>query len=234
MPVGAKPVLEFLLKWLRRNDISQIYVTTGYLGHLIRSVCGDGSQWGLHIDYTSEREPLGTIGPLSLLRDELDETFLVINGDVLSDLSVAAFSSFHARHGGLVTVATTSRMTKLDFGVIEQDEGRITTFREKPTYSHLVSMGVYCMSPDVLKYIPEGVPFGFDDLVLCLLQRRIPTYAYQHDGFWLDIGRVEDFKRAQELSLDEQLPAFELIRENTARFANHRQDHELIRHEPGR
>ena len=87
MPIGAKPVIELLLKWLRRNGIEDIYITTGYLGHLIRSVCGDGKQWGMNITYTQETEPLGTIGPLTLLRDKLDCTFLVLNGDVLTDLS---------------------------------------------------------------------------------------------------------------------------------------------------
>ena len=85
MPVGSRPVLEMLLKWLRRNGIQEVFITTGYLGHLIRSVCGDGRQWNMSIKYTDEKEPLGTIGPLSLLRDSLDKTFLVINGDVITD-----------------------------------------------------------------------------------------------------------------------------------------------------
>jgi len=100
MPVGSKPVLELLLKWLRRNDTHEVYVTTGYLGHLIRSVCGDGRQWGLRIIYTEEFEPLGTVGALSLIRDKLDDTFLVLNGDVLTDLNLSAFLRSHRAHGG--------------------------------------------------------------------------------------------------------------------------------------
>jgi len=129
MPVGSKPVLELLLKWLRRNDVRVIYITTGYLGQLIRSFCGDGRQWDMDIIYTDEREPLGTVGALGLLRAELDETFLVINGDVLTDLSLGTFRAFHRAKGGLLTVATYVRDTKMDFGVIEAGDGRIMQFR---------------------------------------------------------------------------------------------------------
>lgn len=211
MPVKSKPVLELLLKWLRRNDITHVYITTGYLGHLIRSFCGDGHQWGMQITYTEEKEPLGTIGPLSLLRHELDDTFLVINGDVLTDLSLTAFAVAHRRYGGLLTVATAVRRTKLDFGVINHLDGLITDFKEKPNLSNVMSMGVYCMQPNVLPYIPEDVPFGFDDLILTLLARGIPTYSFAHEGLWLDIGRIEDFQSAQELIWEDQPPAFEIV-----------------------
>jgi len=211
MPVGSRPVLELLLKWLRRNDAREVFITTGYLSHIIKSFCGDGRQWDMHIRYTEENEPLGTIGPLSLLREELDSTFLVLNGDVLTDLSLNAFANYHRAKGGLVTVATSKRKLKCDFGVIEQSGGRITQFKEKPTLSQLVSMGIYCMEPEVLDYIPPRVPFGFDDLILCLLGRGIPAYTFTHDGMWLDIGRVEDFQNAQDIIWDDQPPAFEVV-----------------------
>ncbi|MGE0055967.1 MAG: sugar phosphate nucleotidyltransferase [Hyphomicrobium sp.] len=211
MPVGSRPVLELLLLWLRRNNIQETYITTGYLSHLISSFCGDGSLWDMKIHYTQESEPLGTIGPLSLLRDQLDSDFLVINGDVLTDLSLKSFHDCHRQHGGLVTVATAQRQIKSDFGVIEQADGEITEFREKPIMTHLVSMGIYCMSPDILGYIPDRIPFGFDDLILCLLDKQIPTYTFKHDGMWLDVGRVEDFQNAQKLAWDDQAPAFEVV-----------------------
>lgn len=211
MPVAAKPVLELLLHWLRRNNIRDVYITTGYLGHLIKSFCNGGEQFNLRIRYTEEKEPLGTIGPLSMLKDELDETFLVINGDILTDLSIASFAECHRSHGNIVTVATSLRRTKTDFGVIEQSSGRITSFKEKPVLTNLVSMGVYCMEPEALSYIPHGVPFGFDDLILCMLSERVRTGTFLHDGLWLDIGRIEDFQTAQSLAWDEQPPAFEEV-----------------------
>jgi len=210
MPVGSKPVLELLLRWLRRNGVQEIYITTGYLGHIIKSFCGDGQQWDMRIWFTEEKEPLGTIGPLSLLRDKLDGTFMVINGDVLTDLSLNAFFEFHHTCGSSVTVATTLRKTRMDFGVIEESGGRIKHFQEKPILYNLMSMGVYCMEPEILEYIPRGVPFGFDDLILCMLANGVPAYAFIHNGMWLDIGRVEDFQRAQELAWEDQPPSLEI------------------------
>lgn len=210
MPIGARPVLELLLKWLRRNGIEQVYVTTGYLGHLIRSVCGDGSQWNLKIRYTQEMEPLGTIGPLSLIRDDLDEPFLVLNGDVLTDLSLSRFVSVHKAHGDLVTIATSARLTKMDFGVIDEVDGAVKVFREKPSLNHLVSMGIYCMNPGVMKFVPSGIPFGFDDLMLQMLQGGEVVHVFKHEGVWLDIGRVEDFQQAQAISWEEQPSSIEV------------------------
>lgn len=208
MPVQSQAVLELLLKWLRRNDMREVYITTGYLGHLIKSVCGDGSKYDLNIHYTDEREPLGTIGPLSMLRDQLDSTFMVINGDVLTDLCVRDFARYHTARKSMVTVATSLRKTRMDFGVIEERDGEIVSFKEKPILSNLVSMGIYMMEPDVFEHIPSGVPFGFDDLILCMLKRGLPTNSFVHEGIWLDIGRIDDFKDAQEMSWDVQSPAF--------------------------
>jgi mannose-1-phosphate guanylyltransferase len=204
MPIGSRPVIELLLKWLRRNGIREVYITAGYLGHLIRSFCGEGDQWNLKIHYTQEKEPLGTIGPLSLIRDELTEPFLVLNGDVLTDLSLSRFVAAHRMHQDLVTIATAYRTTKMDFGVIEEVGDAVKVFLEKPTLSHLVSMGLYCMEPPVLKLIPSGVPFGFDDLMAQMMENGLGVHVYKHNGQWLDIGRVDDFQRAQEISWDEQ------------------------------
>lgn len=210
MPVGSKPVLELLLAWLRRNGVEEVYITTGYLGHLIQSFCGDGRQWDLRISYTREHEPLGTIGPLTLLRDQLDGPFLVLNGDVLTDLNLKAFITAHRQQGSAVTIATARRDVGIDFGVIEEDNSRVVDFREKPKLSHLVSMGIYCMQPEMLEHIPPRIPFGFDDLMYRMLERGIPAHTFLHRGFWLDVGRVEDFQKAQDLRWDEDTPAFEI------------------------
>jgi NDP-mannose synthase len=208
MPVGSQPVLELLLTWLRRNGSRDVYITTGYLGHLIRTVCGDGRQWDLRIRYTEEPKPLGTVGALTLLKDHIDSTFLVVNGDVLTDLNLNAFTTFHRSHGGLLSIAVARREVRLDFGVIEQSAGRVISFREKPVFDHVVSMGIYCMQPNVLDLIPHGIAFGFDDLMYCMLGKKLPVHTYLHEGMWLDIGRVEDFQRAQESVLDERSLAF--------------------------
>jgi uncharacterized protein involved in exopolysaccharide biosynthesis len=169
MPVGSKPVLELLLKWLRRNGTCDAYITTGYLGHLIRIACGDGRQWDLRITYTEEPEPLGTVGALHLLREKLDGTFFMVNGDVLTDLNLNAFAAAHRQHGGALTIATVQRTVRMDYGIIEEVGNQVVQFKEKPNLSHLVSMGVYCMEPEVLDYIPAGVPFA---KLLAILRRR--------------------------------------------------------------
>lgn len=198
MPVGELPVIEMLLKWLRRNGIQKAFITLGYLGHLIRALCGNGSQWGMEIVYSEEKEPLGTVGPLQLIRKELDQTFLMLNGDLITDLQLETLIAFHRQKGGLVTVASKIKRVKVDLGVIESQSARITGFQEKPTMDFHVSMGIYCMEPEILDLIPDGVPFGFDDLMRQMLKEDLPVYMYEHDGTWMDIGREEDFLRAQE------------------------------------
>jgi NDP-sugar pyrophosphorylase family protein len=211
MPVGSKPVLELLLKWLRRNGAQDVFITTGYLGGLIQAVCRDGAQWDMRITYSDEREPLGTIGPLSLIRDRLDSTFVVVNGDVLTDLNFSAFIATHNSNKSMLTIATATRNVKIDFGVIEDCAGLVTQFREKPTITQAVSMGIYCMEPEILEYVPCGVPFGFDDLLLTLMRRGVPVRTFKHDGAWLDVGRVQDFQDAQDQKWDNQPPAFSVV-----------------------
>jgi mannose-1-phosphate guanylyltransferase len=198
MPIGGIPVIEMLLKWLRRNGVENTYVTTGYLGHLIQALCGDGRQWDLSIQYSEEPEPLGTVGALNLLEDKLDESFLVLNGDLLTDLDLQAFTSCHKSHGGLLTVGVTSKNVHVDLGVLETDGNRVIEFREKPTLHYKVSMGIYCMEPGILELIPKGIPFGFDNLMHIMLERDLPVHVYHHEGQWMDIGRPTDFQKAQD------------------------------------
>ena len=198
MPIGDLPVIEILLKWLRRNGVEIVYVTTGYLGHLLRSVCGNGSQWGMKIQYCEEPEPLGTVGALRLLEHELDDTFLMLNGDLITDLDLLAFGDFHKSQGGLVTVGVTEKNVKVDFGVIHTENKHICAFEEKPTMKFNVSMGIYCMEPAVLELIPRGLSFGFDNLMHAMLSRKMQINVYQHNGMWMDIGRPEDFLQAQD------------------------------------
>jgi NDP-sugar pyrophosphorylase family protein len=206
MPVGDLPVIEMLIKWLRRYGIREIYITTGYLGHLLRSLCGDGSQWDCKIVYSEEVEPLGTIGALDLIRDQLDETFLVLNGDLVTDLDLRAFHSHHREHKDLLTVGVTNKKVKVDLGVIETKDQHVTNFYEKPSFDYQVSMGIYCMQPEILEHIPKAVPFGFDDLMYSMLDNKLPIHVYQHNGSWMDIGRPEDFQKAQELFQETNIP----------------------------
>jgi mannose-1-phosphate guanylyltransferase len=197
MPVGDLPVIEVIIKWLRRWGVTQTHITLGYLGGLIRALCGDGKQWDTAIHYKQEPEPLGTLGSLRLLKDELKETFFNVNSDVITDLNLRALRAFHDEHGGLVTVAVTERVVRSELGVFQSENGRMIDFREKPTTTYLASCGIYCLEPAALDLIPNGVPFGFDDLMNGMLEQKMPVWLYHHEGLWLDIGREEDYRSVQ-------------------------------------
>jgi NDP-sugar pyrophosphorylase family protein len=207
MPVGEQPVIEILVRWLRRHGVEEVMVTTGYLGHLLRMLLGDGSQWDMKISYTEETEPLGTVGALNLAREWLDSPFLVLNGDLITDLDLRAFMRFHREHNDALSIAVTETPVPVNMGVFEYYEnGQVFDFKEKPTLTYSANMGVYCMDPEILDLIPNGVPFGFDHLMYRMLDEGRPARVFRHYGQFMDIGRPEDFVRAQELAEQGKLP----------------------------
>lgn len=205
VPVGDVPIMELLLRQLARSGCERVTVAVGHMAQLIMAYFGDGSTWGLTIDYSIENEPLSTIGPLKLIGD-LPEHFLVMNGDLLTDLDMAALFERHVGSGAMATVATYERDVRIDFGVLryEGDERRVTGFSEKPVEHFSVSMGIYAFSRDVLDIVPEGRSFGFDDLMITCVERGLDVRAYPHDGYWLDIGRPDDYDQANR-DVDEVL-----------------------------
>jgi NDP-mannose synthase len=215
VPIGDRySILEIIMRQLSGCGFRTATLAIGHLGHLIRAYVGDGSQWGLErVDYATEESPLGTIGPLLQIRDQLPDEFVVMNGDILTDLDYADLLRHHHDSGAELTVSTYPRQVKIDFGVLTSRSGRIVEFREKPSIDYRVSMGVYGMSRSVLdSYIP-GLPLGFDELVLDLLETSGGPAEYEFDGRWLDIGRPDDYDRANAefellgpLLLRERLP----------------------------
>lgn len=198
MPVGDQPVIEILLKWLRRNSIEEAFITTGHLAHLLKAFCQDGSQWDMNIKYCQEPEPLGTVGSLQLIKEHLDGPFLMLNGDLITDLDLLEFKESHEKSGAPLSIATTIKHVNVDLGVLETKDNRVVAFKEKPRLPMEVSMGLYIMTPEILEFIPKGVPFGFDNLMHALLDKGVPVNTYKHEGRWMDIGRVDDFMKAQE------------------------------------
>jgi NDP-sugar pyrophosphorylase family protein len=197
VPIGDEyAILDIILQQLSSQGFTRVTLAIGYLGPLIRAFVGDGSRWGLSVDYSEEEQPLSTIGPLLNFLDRLPEHFLVMNGDVLTDLEYDSLLNHHIASGAPLTVATYQREVKIDFGTLETVDGEIVKFSEKPTLAYGVSMGVYAMSRRTLARYPQNVPFGFDDLVLDLLARSQPPRAYDFDGYWLDIGRPDDYDEA--------------------------------------
>jgi NDP-sugar pyrophosphorylase family protein len=172
MPIGDRPVLDIVIRQLRAAGVERVTLATGYLAELIEAFFGDGRSYGIAIDYFREREPLGTVGALALVGG-LDESFLVMNGDVLTDMDYAAMLEQHVASGAVVTVATTRRQVDISLGVMEFDDPdapqRVTSYVEKPTLSYEVSMGVYCFHPRVLEHLEAGARLDFPDLILRLL-----------------------------------------------------------------
>lgn len=197
VPIGDQySILEIVLLQLSCQGFRTATLAIGHLGPLIRAFIGDGSKWDLTIDYTEESVPLGTIGPLMGILDRLPEHFLVMNGDVLTNINYADLLRSHVRSQAPLTVATYERDVKVDFGVLDSIDGHIVQFREKPTLHYAVSMGVYGLSKATLEHYPVGKPFGFDELVLDLLKQGNHPASYRFTGFWLDIGRPDDYDQA--------------------------------------
>jgi len=198
MPIGDHNVVEILLHQLARAGVTDVLMCVGYQAALIEAVVGAGDRYGLRIRYRREEEPLGTVGPIRAYADELPERFLVMNGDILCDLDFGALHRAGEASSAPLTVAVCERASRVDLGVLDLGEaGEVTGFREKPTFTFWVSMGVYAMSRGVLRHIPEGRPFGFDELMHAMLtaHERITTFPFR--GHWLDIGRSDDFAEAQ-------------------------------------
>ncbi|GAB3336900.1 sugar phosphate nucleotidyltransferase [Micromonospora halotolerans] len=197
VPIGESyAILEIVLRQLAARGFTHVTLAINHLGSLIRAFVGDGSRFGLAVDYVEEQQPLSTIGPLFGIRERLPEHFLVMNGDVLTDLDYADVLARHAGSGAPLTVATYRRSVKIDFGVLELAGDKVTSFSEKPVLHYRVSMGVYGLSRSTIAHYPVGQPFGFDQLVLDLLGRGEPPTGYEFDGYWLDIGRPEDYDEA--------------------------------------
>jgi NDP-sugar pyrophosphorylase family protein len=198
VPIGSETsILEIILLQLRANGFESVTLAIGHLGRIIRAYVGDGSQWGMKVDFQLEETPLGTMGPLLEMRDRLPERFLVMNGDVLTDLSYRSLMDDHIASDSDITVATYERQVKIDFGVLRVDGGQVVGFSEKPTLDYSVSMGVYGMSRRLLDLYTPGKAIGFDTLMLDRIGSARPPRSYKFSGYWLDIGRPDDYDQAQ-------------------------------------
>lgn len=198
VPVGDRPIIEILVSLLKKGGVTRVHLAVNHLAHLIMAVLGDGERFGLEIIYSREDKPLSTVGPVKLIRN-LPENFIVVNGDVISDLDIRKLYDYHLEQKALLTVATCRRTERIDYGVIESDgSGIVKTFSEKPSYSFRVSMGFYVFSKTVLSLVPDKQAFGFDDLMNKLLQANERIAAFDYGGYWLDVGRPDDYERARQ------------------------------------
>ena len=199
MPVGDLPVLELIVRQLKSSGFDRIDMATGYLSGLIEAYFGDGSRWGVNIVYHVEKQPAGTAGPLRLLRDALQESFIIMNGDVLTDLDFRVLFEAHCRSGAILTIATCKREVRLPLGaLIRSDGGTIRDYVEKPTYTFECSSGIYAASKDLVAHIDEGRALDFPDLVRKLISEEKHIEAFPIAGFWLDMGTPDDYRLAND------------------------------------
>jgi NDP-sugar pyrophosphorylase family protein len=197
MPIGDKPILEIVVRQLKSHGFDEITLAVGHLAELIMAFFNDGTKYGVKIGYTKEDKPLGTAGPLALMKEELNETFLMMNGDVLTTLDYSDLVNCHKRNGAIATLALKTRTVKIDFGVPEVDkDNSIVGYTEKPEIEYLVSMGVYAFEPQILEYIKPNEYLDFPDLIKKLISNSETVKGYVYDGYWLDIGRQDDYERA--------------------------------------
>ena len=198
VPVGDLPILEIVVRQLKSCGFDHVTLAVGHLAELLMAYFGDGSRWGIRIDYSREQQPLGTVGPLAMIED-LPETFLVMNGDVLTTLRYDWLYAYHQKSEAELTIACHRCSTKIDLGVIEFD-GRleVTGYREKPMLSYDVSMGVYLFNRSALDTFEPGQRFDFPSVVTALVERKRPVKVYLSGDEWLDIGRPEDYAHASK------------------------------------
>lgn len=196
VPLGEFSMLEIILHQLAFYGFEHVTLALNHEAEAIQARIGRGEAFGLLVDYSLEDIPLGTMGPLSLIRD-LPRDFLVMNSDILTDLDFDAFWQAHCRERSLFSIAAYQYQAEQAFGILDMDEeGRLREFREKPLLRVNVSMGIYMARRDVLAYIPRGIPFGFDQLVHRLISEQLPPRVHIHQGQWQDIGCPEDYEKA--------------------------------------
>jgi len=211
VPVVGKPCMEHILELLREHGMSDVIVTVAFLPQAIRSYFGQGESLGMQIGYSVEESPLGTAGSVRLAARQLDETFLVISGDALCDVDLSKLVAFHKEKGAAVTIGLKSVDNPLEFGIVVTDEdGRIERFLEKPSwgqvFSDTINTGIYVLEPEVLKHVPTDRSYDFSkELFPYLLEMGRPMYGYVMDGYWQDIGNLDQFRTANFDALDEKV-----------------------------
>jgi len=211
VPIVGKPCMEHIVELLRKHGLEDVIVTVAFMPQAIRGYFGNGETLGLNIEYSVEESPLGTAGSVRLASDRLDETFLVISGDALCDVDLTELIDTHKEKGAAVTIGLKSVENPLEFGIVVTDEeGRIERFLEKPSWSQVfsdtINTGIYVVEPEALSHVPTDGPYDFSkELFPLLLEMGRPLYGHVLEGYWQDIGNLDQFRQANFDALDERV-----------------------------
>lgn len=196
VPIGNYPIMEIIIRQLSKQGFEHITLAVNHQADIIKAYFGTGKKWNIYIDYSLEEEPLGTMGPLTIIND-LPDNFLVMNGDVLTNLDFNNFFNYHVKQKNLFTISSYNKTVKSEFGILEIDNSsKLIKFKEKPSFNYLVSMGIYMLNKNVIQYIPKNSYFGFDQLMLRLIELDKNVVVKLFHGYWLDIGRPQDYETA--------------------------------------
>ena len=203
MPIGDMPILEIVVRQLKYYGCKKIVIAVGHLKELLIAFFNDGRRWELDIKYSFEDKPMGTAGPLKLINsDELDDNFIVMNGDVLTNLNFHEFFQFHKNNNALCTIASYNKPVNINLGVMELENNQVINYIEKPVLNYIVSMGIYAFRKETLEYIPSNIYFDFPDLIKSLIEKHKKVLCYNFKGHWLDIGTPSDFEIATDIFED--------------------------------
>jgi NDP-sugar pyrophosphorylase family protein len=198
VPVGDKPILDTILRQLKHFGFTHVTLAVGHMAEMIQAYLQNGERYGLEIDYSFEEHPMGTAGPLAKIPN-LEERFLVMNGDLITNLNYRDLFVFHKEQGGIATIGTCQKDFKIDLGIIQNDENFVIhDYIEKPIYKFKVSMGIYVFEHDVMQYIEPNTYLDFPDLVKRLLSNGQMVVSYPFNSYWLDIGNHSDYEKAVE------------------------------------
>lgn len=196
MPIGEFPILEVILKQLSYYGFTHVTMAVNHQADIIKAFFGNGEKWNMRIDYSLEDKPLSTMGPLKLIKD-LPEDFLIMNGDILCDINYKDFFEQHCKAENIFTVSASKRTQVSEYGVLIKDSSdKLIDFKEKPKEEFLVSMGIYMANRKILDLIPFNQAYGFDHLMLDLIKAKNYATIKEHKGYWLDIGRPDDYAQA--------------------------------------
>ncbi len=198
VPIDNIPILEIILKQLKYYGFKDVILAVNHMADLIMAFFQNGEKYGLNITYSVENTPLGTAGPISIARN-LNENFLVMNGDVLTSLNFKKMYDFHIKNQSEITIATFNKEVKIDLGVIKTENNLLIDYIEKPTYKFNVSMGVYFFSKSILKFLNKGEKMDIPELFLKLKKNKRVISCFSEKCEWLDIGRVDDYEMATEI-----------------------------------
>lgn len=202
LPIGEKAVLEIQIEHLKKHGFTDIYLATNYKSEYIRNFFGDGSKYGVNLVISKEETPLGTAGPVTLLKNNIKEPFILMNGDILSNVDFRKFYDFASIMPSPLTIGIKKFITPFEFGNIEFEENFVTKIQEKPNFENYILSGIYVLKSEIFKYIPENTYFGMDQLINSLMSSGIAVAKYEIKEYWLDIGRIGDYEKAQQAFKD--------------------------------